>query len=134
MSDSAVTIRTRKFISNPLLQRRQCVIEITHPGRPNVSRADLREKLGKLYKAEPANVSVFGLRTDFGGGKSKGFALIYDSAESFKTFEPKYRQLRNEGKTIERTLRKQRKERKNRAKKFFGTAKSKAATAAKGKK
>lgn len=51
MSDS-VTIRTRKFLTNRLLQRRQMIIDVIHPGRPNVSKADLREKLAKLYKSE----------------------------------------------------------------------------------
>jgi small subunit ribosomal protein S24e len=34
------------------------------------------------------------LRTQFGGGKSSGFALIYDSVEDAKKFEPKYRLAR----------------------------------------
>lgn len=38
-------------------------------------------------------VIVFGFRTAFGGGKSTGFALIYDSKDSLK-FEPRYRLIR----------------------------------------
>ena len=37
---------------------------------------------------------LFGFRTDFGGGKSTGFALIYDSLEDAKKYEPKYRLAR----------------------------------------
>lgn len=44
-----------------------------------------------MYKATPEQVSVFGLRAQFGGGKTTGFALIYDSPEAMKKFEPKYR-------------------------------------------
>ncbi len=37
---------------------------------------------------------VFGFRTQYGGGKSTGFALIYDSAAQLKQFEPHYRLVR----------------------------------------
>ncbi len=77
------------------------------------------------------NVTVFGFRTAFGGGKSTGFALIYDSLDAAKKFEPKYRLVRQGVMTVEKSARKQRKERKNRAKKFRGTKKAKAAAAKK---
>jgi small subunit ribosomal protein S24e len=42
MADSkaaaAVTLRTRKFMTNRLLSRKQFVLEVIHPGRPNVSK------------------------------------------------------------------------------------------------
>jgi small subunit ribosomal protein S24e len=125
MSDS-VTIRTRKFLTNRLLQRKQMIIDILHPGRPNVSKKELREKLGKIYKADAETVFCFGFRTAFGGGKSTGFALIYDSLDSAKRFEPKYRLARH-GLVPEviRASCKQRKERKNRAKRVRGGEKSK---------
>lgn len=46
----AATIRTRKFLTNRLLSRKQFVIDVLHPGRPNVSKDDLREKLAGMYK------------------------------------------------------------------------------------
>ena len=93
MSDS-VTIRTRKFQTNPLLQRRQMIIDILHPGRPNVPKNEIREKLAKLYKSTTENVFVFGFKTAFGGAKSTGFGLVYESLDAAKKFEPKYRLLR----------------------------------------
>ncbi|KAI8852515.1 ribosomal protein L23/L15e core domain-containing protein [Chytridium lagenaria] len=126
MSD-AVTIRTRKFLTNRLLQRRQFVVDVIHPGRPNISHKELGEKLAKLYKSESENVFTFGLRTAFGGGKSTGFALIYDSLDAAKKFEPKYRLIRHGIGAKGTVSRKQRKERKNRGKKFRGTKKAKAA-------
>lgn len=89
----AVTIRTRKFITNRLLQRKQMVVDVLHPTRPNVSKDELRDKLATMYKAPKDQVIVFGFRTQFGGGKSTGFALIYDSKDSLK-FEPRYRLVR----------------------------------------
>ncbi|KAJ1528269.1 ribosomal 40S subunit protein S24B, partial [Cladochytrium tenue] len=92
---------------------------------------DLGEKLAKLYKSEPERIFTFGFRTAFGGGKTTGFALIYDSLEDAKKNEPKYRLIRH-GIGAKGTISsKQRKERKNRAKKFRGTKKAKAATATK---
>ncbi|MCD7461887.1 ribosomal 40S subunit protein S24B [Datura stramonium] len=43
MADKAVTIRTRKFMTNRLLARKQFVIDVLHPGRANVSKAELKE-------------------------------------------------------------------------------------------
>ncbi|KDN34563.1 hypothetical protein RSAG8_12344, partial [Rhizoctonia solani AG-8 WAC10335] len=118
MSDAPVTLRTRKFITNRLLQRRQFVLDVIHPGSANVAKAELSEKLAGLYKTDKARVVTFGFKTVFGGGRSTGFGLIYDSEEAQRKFEPRYRLVRSglEAK-VEKASRKLRKERKNRAKK-----------------
>ena len=56
---------------------------------------------------------MFGFRNKFGGGKSTGFCLIYDSAEAAKKYEPKYRLIRNGFTEKKETSRKQIKEAKN---------------------
>lgn len=127
MSDSPVTIRTRRFITNRLLQRKQMVVDILHPSRPNISHVDLNDKLAGMYKADKARVVTFGLQTQFGGGRSTGFALIYDSEDAQRRFEPKFRLIRAGMATkTDKASRKLRKERKNRAKKVRGTKKAKA--------
>ncbi|KAI0286972.1 ribosomal protein L23/L15e core domain-containing protein [Russula aff. rugulosa BPL654] len=134
MADNSapVTIRTRKFATNPLLCRRQFIVDVLHSSRPPISRAELSEKLAVIYKADKARIVPFGFKTLFGGGRSTGFALIYDSEEAQKKFEPRYRLVRaGLSPKIEKPSRKLRKERKNRAKKFRGTKKSKAAEPAK---
>ncbi|KAG6518662.1 hypothetical protein ZIOFF_022142 [Zingiber officinale] len=133
MADSkAVTIRTRKFMTNRLLSRKQFVIDVLHPGRANVSKAELKEKLGHLYEVKDSNtIFVFKFRTHFGGGKSTGFGLIYDTVENAKKYEPKYRLIRNGLATKVEKSRKQMKERKNRTKKIRGVKKTKAGDAAK---
>ncbi|TGZ74663.1 hypothetical protein CRM22_000810 [Opisthorchis felineus] len=90
-----VLIRTRKFMSNRLLFRRQMVVDILHPGRCVLSLKDIRERLAKTYKTSPDMIFAFGFRTHFGGGKSTGFALVYDSLDHAKKFEPRYRLIRN---------------------------------------
>ncbi|VDQ13797.1 unnamed protein product [Trichobilharzia regenti] len=87
-------IRTRKFMSNRLLCRKQMVVDILHPGRCVLSRSEIRERLAKTYKTSPDVVFPFGFRTHFGGGKSTGFALVYDSLDHAKKFEPKFRLAR----------------------------------------
>ena len=58
-------------------------------------QAELREKLAKMYDvSDNACVSLFGFRTQFGGGKSTGFGLIYDNVDAMKKFEPKHRVIR----------------------------------------
>lgn len=69
------------------------VLDVIHPARANVSKKELSEKLATMYKADAACVQVFGMRTHFGGGRSTGFALIYDGKDSMK-FEPKHRLVR----------------------------------------
>lgn len=93
-SDAPITLRTRKFITNRLLARKQFVLDVLHPNRPNVSRAELSEKLAAMYKADAARVVCFGFKTVFGGGRSTGFALIYDDEASQKKFEPRHRLVR----------------------------------------
>ena len=69
---------------------------------------------------------LFGFKTQFGGGKSSGFCLIYDSKDHLMKIEPKFR-LRRLGLIEPKSggSRKQRKERKNKKKKVRGKDKAK---------
>ncbi|PPQ88476.1 hypothetical protein CVT25_011922 [Psilocybe cyanescens] len=89
-----VTLRTRRLTTNRLLGRRQFIIDIHHPSRPNVRRKDLVQQLAVLYDTERARVVVFGLRTLLGGGESTGYALIYDDEAAQRKGEPTYRLVR----------------------------------------
>ena len=93
-NSAPITLRTRKFVTNRLLARRQFVLDVLHPSRPNVPKTELAEKIAVLYKTNKDRVVPFGFRTQFGGGKSTGFVLIYDDEASQKKFEPKYRLIR----------------------------------------
>jgi len=70
------------------------VVDILHPGRPTVPKNEVREKLAKMYKTTSDVVFCFGFRTKFGGGRTTGFALIYDNLDFAKKFEPKFRLVR----------------------------------------
>lgn len=101
------------------------VCDVLHPGLASVAKKDVREKLAAMYKVTPDVVFVFGFRTNFGGGKSTGFALIYDTLDFAKKFEPKHRLARHGLYEKIKQTRKQRKERRNRMKKVRGTKKAK---------
>eukprot|EP01129_Flabellula_baltica_P012400 TRINITY_DN55_c0_g1_i1.p1 TRINITY_DN55_c0_g1~~TRINITY_DN55_c0_g1_i1.p1 ORF type:complete len:131 (-),score=29.46 TRINITY_DN55_c0_g1_i1:139-531(-) len=118
------TVRTRKFKLNRLLKRRQMIVDVSHQGLANVSKAELQERLASMYRTNKDLVILYGFRTKFGGGRSTGFAMIYDDKEALMTVEPEYRLIRAGHSEAVTKSRKQRKERRNRAKKLKGTKKS----------
>lgn len=117
-------------MTNPLLYRKQMVVDVMHPGKPTVSKKEVREKLAKMYKTTADLIFPYKFKTQFGGGKSTGFAKIYDNLAHAKRFEHKHMLAKFGLKEVKKSSRKQRKERKNRMKKLRGTAKVKAAAAA----
>eukprot|EP01060_Flectonema_neradi_P012730 TRINITY_DN194_c0_g1_i3.p1 TRINITY_DN194_c0_g1~~TRINITY_DN194_c0_g1_i3.p1 ORF type:complete len:137 (+),score=36.02 TRINITY_DN194_c0_g1_i3:44-454(+) len=123
--DGSISIKTRKFMYNALLGRKQFVIDLTNTTKKGtVPKADVREKLADMYKvSDPNCISVFGFRNDFGGGKITGFGLIYDDLAMAKQVEPRFRMIRLGLRKKRDTNRKQLKERKNRTKKYRGLAK-----------
>jgi small subunit ribosomal protein S24e len=122
------TVRTQQFKKNPLLNRRQFVVVVDHANwNGTVPNKKVKDELAKLYKVgDVQQVSVFGMKTQFGGGQTRGFGIIYDDVASMKRLEPNYR-LQRIGLGRKRAVaRKSLKERKNRAKKDRGAAKGKA--------
>ncbi|KAL8169075.1 UNVERIFIED_CONTAM: ribosomal 40S subunit protein S24B [Gekko kuhli] len=65
-----VTIWMRKFMMNRLLQHKQMVIDVLHPGKATVPKTEICKKLAKMYKMTPNVIFVFGFRTHFGSGKA----------------------------------------------------------------
>merc|ERR1711870_204399 len=129
---SEFTIRTRKFKQNPLLGRKQFVLDIIHPNLANVSKKDLATKLASMYKVHDSQcIQLFGFKTAFGGGRSTGFGLIYDNLDKMKKFEPKYRLVRaGVGGDKSGAGRRAKKDTKNRMKKARGKEKTKAGAGA----
>merc|ERR1711977_281563 len=132
-SKGTVTIRPRKFLTNRLLQRKQMILDVHHPGLPTVDKDTLKKMVAEYLskaKGSKANAEatvIFGMKTKFGGGKSSCFALVYDSVDAAKKFEPQHRLIRSGHAEAPGLVvaRKQRKEKKNREKKFRGTRKEK---------
>ena len=117
MSEAAVTVRVRKFMRNPLLKRRQMVISwnvflMSRPLKsfiPSVLPSP-RKILRIFFARSTTLLTISALSSSvsrlplvccsnsnsnvIGGGRSTGFALIYDSVEDVKKFEAKYRLAR----------------------------------------
>mmetsp|Transcript_26452 Transcript_26452/g.76123 ORF Transcript_26452/g.76123 Transcript_26452/m.76123 type:complete len:132 (+) Transcript_26452:48-443(+) len=127
------TVRTRKFKTNPLLGRKQFVLDVIHPSLGNVPKKDLGTKLASMYKVHDSQcIQLFGFKTAFGGGRSTGFGLIYDNVDKMKKFEPTYRLARVGLNTAKKGAgRRAKKDAKNRMKKVRGKEKSKVASGGK---
>ena len=81
----SVSIRTRKYMNNKLLNRKQMIVDITHGDNATPSKKVLREKLSQMYKGAADCVVVYGLQTAFGGGNTTGFANIYSNISVKRT-------------------------------------------------
>jgi len=86
-ADSKFILYVRKFLKNPLLARSQVSVDLIHPEMANVSKEQIKRKLCAQMKAKEEAVSIYGLKTAFGGGRSTGYALIYDSLDAKKQYE-----------------------------------------------
>ena len=119
----------RKMINNPLLKRKQLVVELIHPDQGSVSKVAIKAKLEAMFKVKPEAISVFGLHSKFGGGRSSGFACIYDDVDARKKCDTKSMLLRDKLREVppKKAGRKMLKEMKGRMKKVRGIAKTKAA-------
>ena len=58
-----------------------------HPEMANVSKKDIKESLAKKLKSQEDRISIFGLKTKFGGGRTSGFALIYNSPDAKRKYD-----------------------------------------------
>ena len=47
-----------------------------------------------MLKCKEEAISIYGLNTKFGGGRSSGFALVYDSVDMKKKYDFKSRSLK----------------------------------------
>ena len=71
------------------------VVDVVHHGRANVPKEELKQYIAAMYKVQdPTTIFLYGFRTQFGGGKSSGFCLIYDNLTAAKKYEPKHRLVR----------------------------------------
>ena len=84
-------MRIRKYIVNKLLDRKQFVVDLTHPGAAAPSRDEIKDLIAKELKANKEFIVVFGLTTKFGGGRTTGFALVYDNKDAMMKVEPLFR-------------------------------------------
>ncbi|XP_054577305.1 40S ribosomal protein S24-like [Eptesicus fuscus] len=120
--NNTVTTQTRKFMTSRLLQWKQMIIGVLPPGKAIAPKAEILEKLASTCKTTPAVSSVFGFRTHFGGGKTTGCGMMYDSLDYTKKNEPKHRHARHGLYEKKTTSRKQQKKCRTERRQSGGTA------------
>ena len=92
--DSTLVFRLSKIKNNRLLDRIQMIVNVYHTSKTKVTKEIIRKKLIEKFKKN--HVSVFGVKKVYGGGRTKCFALIYDSDDAMKKYEPPSRLKRME--------------------------------------
>lgn len=60
-----------------------------HPSMANVKKDDIKAKLASKFGSAKDRITIYGLKTQFGGGRSSGFALIYNSTEDKNKYDSK---------------------------------------------
>merc|ERR1712066_97687 len=129
MGKENIVFRTRKFLDNRLLARKQCVLDVFHTNEARAKKEEIAGEVAGKFRNDKENVVLFGFKTRFGGGRSTGFCLIYDNKDARKKYEPTYRLRRTRDAPEKNTTltRKIKKEIKIKRKKVRGTAKAKIA-------
>lgn len=126
MEEKNFCILTRKFKTNPLMKRKQFIIDVKHPENANISKKELQNKIAQIYKIQDSSrIFLFGFKTHFGGLKSTGIGFIYETIKAARQIEPRHRLIKNNLIEITKTSSKQKKEKKNRSKKIRGSDKKK---------
>ncbi|KWX12839.1 SSU ribosomal protein S24E [Giardia duodenalis assemblage B] len=90
-----VTVKVRKVLNNPLLQRQQCVVDVLHPGCTYESKEAIKAKVAQQLKVpDQKNIVLYGFKTSFGGGHTVGFCNAYQSMDALMKCEPGFRKIR----------------------------------------
>ena len=79
-----------------------------------------------MFKTDVNAISVFGVKSKFGGGRSSAFGLIYNNLDARKKYDQKILLKRDKLVVPTGPKRKQKKEMKGRANKVRGKEKAKA--------
>jgi len=103
------------------------VVDVHHSEK-KVTKDQIREYIKTHFKKQ--HVVVFGLQKSYGGGRTKGFCLVYDNEDALKKNEPAFRTLKSarekmspadRKKKAKKDGRKTRKIKKHQSQKKFGT-------------
>lgn len=47
-----ITVKTRKVMRNPLLSRKQMIVDVMHPGKPAQPKTEVAKLIAKLHKVD----------------------------------------------------------------------------------
>ena len=83
---------------NKPLGRKEITFRIDHAGTSTPSRADIHAKIVAQFNADAASVAISTLENNFGIGRIKGAAHIYQSPEQMQRIERAHMYKRNQPK------------------------------------
>merc|ERR1712071_149894 len=90
--EGRVIYKFSKVRQNRLLNRVQMCVDVFHGSVAKIPNESIREYMRSHFKKP--HVSVFGVKKYYGGGRTRGYCVIYDNEESMKKYEPQYRAKR----------------------------------------
>ena len=88
------TVKLSKIKNNRVLDRVQMVVDVFYAPNVKVTKENIKKKIASQFKK--SHVVIFGAKKAYGGGRTRCFAMVYDSEDSMKKYEPKRRLLRIE--------------------------------------
>ncbi|MCL2509861.1 MAG: 30S ribosomal protein S24e [Methanomassiliicoccaceae archaeon] len=80
---------------NPLQKRKEVYFTIDHVGEKTPGRNSVAEEIAKKVKSKRDCVVIDNIESNYGIGKSKGYAKVYESKEIAMSYENKYLLKRN---------------------------------------
>lgn len=75
---------------NKVVGRTEVYGIVTHMGKGTPSRKDLKSAIAQLYSSPEDLVVIKYIRSEYGMGRSKIKAHVYENPERLKLFEPEY--------------------------------------------
>lgn len=63
---------------NPILKRKDIIIEIRHQGKPTPKKEDVHKAVTDRFKGDPKKTEVIYMLTEKGLGKTKAKAFIWE--------------------------------------------------------
>jgi len=108
-----VHMRLTSTRENPLLGRKELLVEVWHMGLSTPNRAEVRKALSSMLGVDEELVVIRRIITDYGLGRSEVEVHVYNDKDSANAVEPLYIKLRNmpkeEARKIREEMRKSRK-------------------------
>jgi small subunit ribosomal protein S24e len=80
---------------NPLINRIELNVRISHFGKSTINRLDLKKKIASMKSSDEKLTIVKKIRTSFGSTDDIGKVYIYDTREELNFFEPFHIRVRN---------------------------------------
>jgi len=88
-------MKVLKDFNNKLCNRTEYTIEINHVGNKTPTKDEIKKKIIDITKSNQNLISLKGIYTKYGFGKSITHAYVYTDEESFKNFEVRNKKKKN---------------------------------------